>query len=135
MPLNSILFSIVCVCVFFFSSWLHPLFKIPLQRLLGTVWGWVLACIVICQSVLTSVLKAVVLFALPLNSILFSIVCVCFSILVVSLFEIPLQHLLGTVWGWVLAYIYSTTMLGLSDVMQRYLRPIPFMEVQRFIAH
>ena len=41
-------------------------------------------CAFINHSVLTSVLKAVVLFALPLNSILFFIVCVCFSILVAS---------------------------------------------------
>ena len=34
-------------------------------------------CAFINHSVLTSVLKAVVLFALPLNSILFSIMCVC----------------------------------------------------------
>ena len=58
-------------------------------------------CAFINHSVLTSVLKAVVLFALPLNSILFSIMCVCvcvfFSILIVSLFKILLQHLLGTV--------------------------------------
>ena len=31
--------------------------------------------------------------------------------------------------------LHNTSMLGLSDVMQCYLRPIPFMEVQRFIAN
>ena len=57
-------------------------------------------CAFINHSVLTSVLKAVVLFALPLNSILFSIVCVCVCVCSPSWlydFKILLQHLLGTV--------------------------------------
>ena len=59
-------------------------------------------------------------------------VCVC-VILVVSLFKIPPAVLLGSLgvgFG-----LHNTIVLGLSDVMQCYLRPIPFMEVQRFIAH